>query len=90
MKKKYILFLLPLLLLGACSNNNEPVKSVELSIEERHIEVVESSTYSKENKTIVRDDNKKIKGELYIPDNNQEIYPFLVNVYALSLRLDIF
>ena len=83
---KHKLFLLPLLLLSACSNspkgNSEPI-----SIEDTPIEVIESNTYSKEDKTIYRDDNKRIKGELYIPDNEKDIYPLIVMSHGFNQNM---
>lgn len=67
--KKQLVLLLPLLL-GACSTPS-------LTPEEKRIEIEETEEYQTEKKTIYRD-NLKIAGELYIPDNNQDIFPLLI------------
>lgn len=84
MIKKLTLFLLPLLMLGACSNNNNSEPSIEETI---HIEVEEANSFTTENKTILRDDNKKIKGELYIPDNDKELYPLLIMSHGFNQNM---
>ena len=85
MIKKIMIFLLPLLCLGACSS---PASSnVIESVEPVHIEIEEATTYSTEKKTIYRDDNKKIVGELYIPYNDQDIYPLLIMSHGFNQNM---
>ena len=78
--KKLLLFILPFLLLTACGGK-PPV------VEPTSIEVEEAETYTKEDKIIYRD-NKKIVGELYIPDNSQEIFPLIVVSHGFNNNMD--
>lgn len=78
--KKLLLFILPLLLLTSCGGK-PPV------VEPTSIEVEEAETYTKEDKIIYRD-NLKIVGELYIPDNEQEIFPLLVLSHGFNNNMD--
>ena len=59
MKKFFLLLLLPLLI--SCGSTN-PTSSSELKYDDYLIEIEETDSFSKEEKTFYREDNKKICG----------------------------
>lgn len=79
--KKLLLFILPLLLLISCNSKTNQ------SSEYIPIEVETTDTYIKEDKVFYKD-NQKIVGELYIPDNEQEIFPLLVLSHGFNNNMD--
>lgn len=88
MKKLFAFLVLPILIISACSSNNQPVEQLskdsstaplEYSAvqQDEPIEIEATKDYFKENKTIYRD-NLKIVGELYIPDNDYDVFPLVI------------
>ncbi len=80
--KKLLLLILPLLLLTSCGS-----KPSQSQVEPEPMEVEPTAAYYKEDKTFYRD-NQKIVGELYIPDNEQEIFPLLVLSHGFNNNMD--
>ena len=83
MKKSLLLLLLPLLIGCStkegdceCSSTSFPGSS---NIVNNDIEIEEASTFKTEEKNFYRNsDNKKIYGELYIPNNSYDEFPLVV------------
>ena len=75
MKFRYLFLLLPLLI--SCGSS-QPTSSSELKYDDYLIEIEETDSFTKEEKTFYREDNKKICGELYIPNNSYDEFPLVV------------
>ena len=75
MKKFFLFLLLPLLI--SCGSQT-PTSSSELKYDDYLIEIEETDSFTKEDKTFYREDNKKICGELYIPNNSYDEFPLVV------------
>ena len=82
MKKPLLLLLIPLLIgcgsanSGSVSQSNQDTSS---NIVNNDIEIEEASTYRTEEKNFYRSSaNKKIYGELYIPNNSYDEFPLVV------------
>ena len=86
MKTKFVISVLTSFFLVACSSKSSNISDF-FSKEPIHMSVEETNTYAKESKTIYREDNKKIKGELYIPENNQEIYPLVIMSHGFNQNM---
>ena len=84
--KKLFLFL-PLPLLISCGSS-QPTSSSELKYDDYLIEIEETDSFTKEEKTFYRDDNKKICGELYIPNNSYDEFPLLVLSHGFGSNMD--
>lgn len=82
-----LIVVLPLLL-GACSKLDS-FDDNDSSIEEpvQHIEIEAASSYQTEKKTFYRD-NKKIAGELYLPNNNKDVFPLLIMSHGFGGNMD--
>lgn len=80
MKKLLSLLIIPVLFLSACNNNPEPPASQDIEIEA-------TNEYTKEDKTILRD-NLKIVGELYIPTNSYDEFPLVVLSHGFNQNMD--
>ena len=73
MNKAVILLAIPFLFLSGCNNqspNNDLVSEP--------IEVEAATSYKTEVKNDIKRDNLKIYGELYIPENSQEVFPLVI------------
>lgn len=79
MKKLLILLILPLLMVACSSQNNNQ--------EVTHIEVEATDSYKTEQKQFHRE-GKKIIGELYIPENSQEVFPLLIMSHGFGGNMD--
>ena len=78
MKHSYLL-LIPLLSLVACSKSSTDISSTSsLSPINYEIEIEETDSFNMEEKTFYREDNKKICGELYIPNNSYDEFPLVI------------
>lgn len=80
MKKLLSLLIIPVLFLSACNNNVEPPAPKDIEIEA-------TNEYTKEDKTILRD-NLKIVGELYIPTNSYDEFPLVVLSHGFNQNMD--
>ena len=81
--------LIPLLSLCACAKSTPD--SFSTSIPESinyEIEIEETDSFEMEEKTYYRDDNKKICGELYIPDNSYDEFPLVVLSHGFANSMD--
>ena len=77
MKKPLLLLLLPLLI--GCGSTQQSNQDATSNIVNNDIEIEEASTYQTEEKNFYRsNDNKKIYGELYIPNNSYDEFPLVV------------
>ena len=85
MKKSLLLLLLPLLI--SCGSQ-PPTSSSELKYDDYLIEIEETDSFSKEEKTFYREDNKKICGELYIPNNSYDEFPLVVLSHGFGSNMD--
>ena len=85
MKKTLSLLLLPLLI--SCGSQS-PTSSSELKYDDYLIEIEETDSFSKEEKTFYREDNKKICGELYIPNNSYDEFPLVVLSHGFGSNMD--
>ena len=98
MKNRYFLAVLPLLFLASCSQNTSSLSSSKQSVEssqnivssvdtnDDHLEVEAAENYSKEDAVVYRD-NKKIVGELYIPDNNMDEFPLIILSHGFGANM---
>ena len=86
MKHLYLL-LVPLLSLVACSSGNSSVSSIPTP-SNYEIEIEETDSFTMEEKTYYRDDNKKICGELYLPDNSYDEFPLVVLSHGFANSMD--
>ena len=82
MKKPFLLLLIPLLIGCSAKGSDCDCSSTSFpssNIVNNDIEIEEASTYQTEEKNFYRSsDNKKIYGELYIPDNSYDEFPLVV------------
>ena len=85
MKKTFLFLLLPLLI--SCGST-KPTSSSELKYDDYLIEIEETDSFTKEEKTIYREDNKKICGELYIPNNSYDEFPLVVLSHGFGSNMD--
>ena len=80
--KKSLLLLLSPLLIGCASTNGDTEQSKQdtgSNIVNNDIEIEEAATFQTEEKNFHRNsDNKKIYGELYIPNNSYDEFPLVV------------
>ena len=75
MKHLFLFLLLPLLI-SCGSSTPTSVSSIEEEVS--IIEIEETDSFTMEEKTYYREDNKKICGELYIPDNSYDEFPLVI------------
>lgn len=85
MKKFFLFLLLPLLI--SCGSTNQ-TSSSDLKYDDHLIEIEETDSFTKEEKTIYREDNKKICGELYIPNNSYDEFPLVVLSHGFGSNMD--
>ena len=83
MKRPHLLFA-SLLSLCACSQGASTVSTPS----NYEIEIEETDSFNMEEKTYYRDDNKKICGELYIPDNSYDEFPLVVLSHGFANSMD--
>ena len=75
MKRSFLFLLLPLLI-SCGSSNPTSVSSIEEEVS--IVEIEETDSFTMEEKTYYREDNKKICGELYIPTNSYDEFPLVI------------
>ena len=86
MKRLYLL-IIPFLSLVACSKGNSSVSSIP-EPSNYEIEIEETDSFNMEEKTYYREDNKKICGELYLPDNSYEEFPLVILSHGFGSNMD--
>ena len=84
MKHPFLFLLLPLLISCGSQTPTSVSSFEEVSI----IEIEETDSFAMEEKTYYREDNKKICGELYIPDNSYDEFPLVVLSHGFGSNMD--
>ena len=83
---KKLFYLLPIIFLVGCSSTNSG-SSNSPTPSYTPIEIEETETCLKEDKTFYKD-NQKICGELYIPDNSYDEYPLVILSHGFGSNMD--
>ena len=83
---KILFYLLPIIFLVGCASTNSG-SSNSPTPSYIPIEIEETETCLKEDKTFYKD-NQKICGELYIPDNSYDEYPLVILSHGFGSNMD--
>ena len=84
------LFVLLILLLSLCACAKSTLDGSSTSIPgsiSQEIEIEETDSFEMEEKTFYRDDNKKICGELYIPNNSYDEFPLVILSHGFGANM---